>query len=174
MGLKGLTMVYTGNGKGKTTAALGLALRAMGNGKKVFMLQFMKGSKEYGEVRMTPSLPLLTLVQSGLESFVSKDDPSAEDLRLARQGLDLAKDAIDSGNYDLIILDEINIALDYSLFPLEEALNLIKNKPNHLDLVLTGRYAPPQILEMADLISDVQEIRHHYAAGIQARAGIEF
>ncbi len=171
---KGLVMVYTGSGKGKTTAALGLALRAMGHGKKVFFLQFMKGSKEYGEVQIAAALPLLTLVQSGLETFVIKGSPSPEDLRLARQGLDMAKQAVKSGDYDLVVLDEVNIALDYQLFPLEEVLELIKSKPSGLDLVLTGRYAPPQVLEAADLVSEVLEVRHHYEAGVQAREGIEF
>ncbi|MCL4439975.1 MAG: cob(I)yrinic acid a,c-diamide adenosyltransferase [Firmicutes bacterium] len=174
MDYQGLVMVYTGSGKGKTTAALGLALRAMGHGKRVFFLQFMKGSKEYGEVQIAPTLPLLTLVQSGLETFVIKGSPSPEDLRLARQGLDMAKQAVGSGEYDLVVLDEVNVALDYRLFPLDEVLELIESKPSGLDLVLTGRYAPPQILEVADMVSDVQEIRHHYASGIQAREGIEF
>lgn len=171
---KGLVMVYTGNGKGKTTAALGLAMRAMGHGKKVYFLQFMKGSKNYGEVRLASSLPLLTLVQSGLETFVIKGDPSPEDLRLARQGLALAKAAVMSGEYDLIVLDEVNVALDYDLVPLEEILDLIKRKPVGVDLVLTGRYVPPQVLEAADLISDVQEVRHHYSSGVLAREGIEY
>jgi cob(I)alamin adenosyltransferase len=171
---QGLVMVYTGDGKGKTTAALGLAMRAMGHGKKVYFLQFMKGSKEYGEVQLAPQLPLLTLVQSGLESFVIKGDLSEEDVRLAREGLEFAKQAVNNGDYDLVVLDEVNIALDYELFPLEEVLELIRNKPGKLDLVLTGRYVPLEILATADTISEVREIKHHYASGVQARAGIEF
>ncbi|HWJ04023.1 MAG TPA: cob(I)yrinic acid a,c-diamide adenosyltransferase [Verrucomicrobiae bacterium] len=170
----GLIMIYTGNGKGKTTAALGLALRAMGHGKRVFIMQFMKGSKEYGEVKIAGQLPLLTLVQSGLESFVIKGAPSAEDLRLARRGLDLAWEAVKSGQYELIILDEINVALDYDLVPLAEVLELLKTKPAGLDLVLTGRYVPEGVLELADLISEVKEVRHHYNSGVQAREGMEF
>jgi len=170
----GLIMVYTGNGKGKTTAALGLAMRAMGHGKKVYFLQFMKGSKNYGEVRLASSLPLLTLIQSGLETFVIKGSPSEEDLRLARQGLDAAKEAVMSGEYELVVLDEINVALDYNLIPLDEVLDLLRNKPVSLDLVLTGRYVPPQVLERADLISEVQEVKHHYSSGVQAREGIEY
>ncbi len=171
---QGLVMVYTGDGKGKTTAALGLAMRAMGHGKRVYFLQFMKGSKEYGEVQLAPQLPLLTLVQSGLESFVIKGNPSQEDLRLARAGLELAKQAVNSGSYDLVVLDEVNIALDYELFPLQEVLQLIKHKPGQLDLVLTGRYVPEAVLAVADMISEVREVRHHYASGVEARAGIEF
>lgn len=171
---QGLVMVYMGNGKGKTTAALGLALRAMGHGKKVYFLQFMKGSKNYGEVKMAAGLPLMTFVQSGLETFVVKGSPSKEDLRLARQGMDLAKEAVISGDYDLVILDEINVAMDYELVPTGEVLQLINLKPTSVDLVLTGRYIPSQVLDLADLISEVQEIRHHYASGVQAREGIEY
>lgn len=167
-------MVYTGNGKGKTTAALGLAMRAMGHGKKVFFLQFMKGSKNYGEVKLASSLPLMTLVQSGLETFVIKGNPSPEDLRLATEGLALAKEAVLYGEYDLVVLDEINVAMDYELVPIEEVRDLIQQKPMSVDLVLTGRYIPRQVLELADLISEVQEVRHHYASGVPAREGIEY
>lgn len=171
---KGLVMVYTGNGKGKTTAALGLALRAMGHGTEVFFLQFMKGSREYGEVKIAASLPLLTLVQSGLESFVKKSAPSPEDLRLAAQGLQLAVEAVNSGKYGLVVLDELNVALDYKLISLEDTIKMIRDRPPELDLVITGRYAPAEILQLADTISEVAEIRHHYNEGVKARAGIEF
>ncbi|MDA8442632.1 MAG: cob(I)yrinic acid a,c-diamide adenosyltransferase [Peptococcaceae bacterium] len=170
----GLVMVYMGNGKGKTTAAFGQALRAMGHGKKVYLLQFMKGSKDYGEVRMAAQLPLMTLVQSGLPSFVVKGNPTPEDLRLARRGLELAQAAVSSGQFGLVILDEVNIALDYELIPVEEVLYLIEHRPPGVDLVLTGRYPPRQILAVADLVSEIREVRHHFAAGIKAREGIEF
>lgn len=172
---KGLVQVYTGNGKGKTTASLGLALRAIGHGYKVFMLQFMKGSKDYGELQAAEKyLPNLIIVQSGLETFVSKENPSQADIDLAKQGLKTAKKIISEGHYDLVILDEINVALDFNLVELEEVLDIIKNKPTHIELVLTGRYVPKKILEYADLVSDINLVKHPYYQGISARQGIEF
>ena len=173
---RGLVLVYTGNGKGKTTASLGLALRAIGHGSKVFMLQFMKGpGNMYGEhVAAEKYLPMLKRVRSGRECFVDKKNPSAEDVRLAREGLDAARKAISSCEYDLVILDEINVALDYHLVELADVLDLIKSRPGHVDLVLTGRYAPPDIVEMADLVSEVNEVKHHYRSGVPAREGIEY
>lgn len=172
---KGFVHVYTGNGKGKTTASLGLALRALGHGQRVFMLQFMKGSKEYGELKAAEKhLPNLIVVQSGLETFVCKEQPSLKDLDLARQGLDIAKKIIAAGHYDMVILDEINVALDFNLIPLEEVLDLIKNKPARLELVLTGRYAPQEVIDAADLVSDVTLVKHPYYQGVEAREGIEY
>ncbi len=171
---KGIVFVYTGNGKGKTTAALGLALRALGHGAKVFVVQFMKG-RDYGEVLSAKEfLPNLTIYQSGLDSFVMKDNPSPVDIELARQGLEVAKKAIASGEYDMVILDEINVALDFKLISLEEVLDLIRNKPPQLDLGLTGRYAPPEIIEAADLVTEMVEVKHPYAKGVPARKGFEY
>jgi cob(I)alamin adenosyltransferase len=172
---QGMVHVYTGNGKGKTTASLGLALRALGHGYRVFMLQFMKGSKEYGELQAAEKyLPNLTIVQSGLETFVIKENPSKEDLDLARQGLDIAKKTVTAGVYDLVILDEINVALDFNLIPLTEVLELLKNKPPHVELVLTGRYVPHEVIDAADLVSDVTLVKHPYYQGVEAREGIEY
>ncbi|HHW42392.1 cob(I)yrinic acid a,c-diamide adenosyltransferase [Desulfofundulus thermobenzoicus] len=172
---KGYVHVYTGNGKGKTTAALGLALRAIGHGCRVFMLQFMKGSKEYGEVQAAEKyLPDLVIVQSGLETFVDKDNPSPEDMRLAREGLELARRVIREGNYDLVILDEINVAVDFKLIPLEDVLDLIHTKPAHVELVLTGRYAHPAIIRAADIVTEMNLIDHPYYHGVEAREGIEY
>ena len=172
---RGMVHVYTGNGKGKTTASLGLALRALGHGYRVFMLQFMKGSKEYGELQAAEKyLPNLAIVQSGLETFVIKENPSKEDLDLARQGLDIAKKTVTDGVYDLVILDEINVALDFNLIPLAEVLELLKNKPPHVELVLTGRYVPQEVIDAADLVSDVTLVKHPYYQGVEAREGIEY
>jgi len=172
---KGLVQVITGNGKGKTTASLGQALRSIGHGYKVFMLQFMKGNKNYGELQAAEKhLPNLIIVQSGLETFVSKENPSRTDIDLARQGLETAKKIIFNGNYDLVILDEINVALDFKLVDLEEVLHIIKNKPKHVELILTGRYAPPQIIELGDLVSDITLVKHPYYQGVSARKGIEY
>jgi cob(I)alamin adenosyltransferase len=171
---KGLVIVITGRGKGKTTAAFGQALRAIGQGYKVFVLQFMKGRK-YGEfIAAEKYLSHLTIRMSGLDSFVMRDNPAAIDIELAQKGLDAAQKAINSGKYDMVILDEINVALDFKLVALPKVIELIKNKPAGLDLILTGRYAPPEIIELADTVSEIKEIKHHYAAGIKDRAGIEY
>ena len=171
---RGLVLVHTGNGKGKTTAAFGQALRAVGQGLRVCVIQFMKGRK-YGEFLAAERyLPNLTIHLSGLDSFVMRDKPAPVDIELARKGLDMAREAVSSGNYDMVILDEINVAVDFKLIPLEEVINLIRNKPAALDLVLTGRYAAPEIMELADTVSEVREIKHHYSAGIKDRAGIEY
>ena len=171
---KGLVIVITGNGKGKTTAAFGQALRAIGQGYKVFVLQFMKGRK-YGEfIAAEKYLPHLTIRMSGLDSFVMRDNPATIDIELAQKGLDVAQKAIKSGKYDMVILDEINVALDFKLIALSEVIELIKNKPANLDLILTGRYAPKEIIKLADTVSEIQEVKHHYNAGIKDRAGIEY
>ena len=171
---KGLVIVITGSGKGKTTAAFGQALRAIGQGYKVFVLQFMKGRK-YGEfIAAEKYLPHLTIRMFGLDSFVMRDNPAAIDIELAQKGLDMAKKVIKSGKYDMVILDEINVALDFKLIALTEVIELINNKPSNLDLILTGRYAPPEIIELADTVSEIKEIKHHYATGIKDRAGIEY
>jgi cob(I)alamin adenosyltransferase len=172
---KGLVHVYTGNGKGKTTAALGLALRAIGHGWRVYMLQFMKGSKNYGEIIAAGRyLPGFTIVQSGLETFVSKEEPARADLDLALAGLELAKKVISKNQYDLVILDEINVALDFKLIPLEEVVKLIQNKPPAMELVLTGRYAPKEIISLGNVVSDITLIEHPYYHGAAAKEGIEF
>jgi cob(I)alamin adenosyltransferase len=171
---KGLVMVLTGNGKGKTTSALGQAIRAIGHGFKVSMIQFMKGRK-YGEIIATEQyLPDFKVENYGLDSFVMKDNPAPVDIELAQKGLERARELIMSEGYDMIILDEINVALDFKLISLEETLEIIKNKPPKLNLILTGRNVPPEIIEIADMVSEVKEIKHHYAAGIKDRAGIEY
>ncbi len=171
---RGLVIVLTGNGKGKTTAAMGQALRALGHGKTVLVIQFMKGRK-YGEVLAAEQhLPGITIVQSGLDSFVMRDHPAAVDVELAKQGLEMAREALASGSHDMVILDEINVAVDFRLIPLQDLLELIRNRPPAVDLILTGRYAAPEVLELADTVSEIQEIRHHYSKGIKERAGIEY
>nr|WP_162991142.1 cob(I)yrinic acid a,c-diamide adenosyltransferase [Biomaibacter acetigenes] len=175
MSKKGLILLYTGNGKGKTTASLGLAVRAIGHGEKVYMIQFMKGSESYGEVQAVRKyLPRFELIQKGLDKFVKKGNPTPEDLKLAGEGMDLARKVISEGKHDLVILDEINVAVDYGLVPEEDVLNLISLKPEHVTLVLTGRYASEKIMAKADMISEVKEIKHHYKKGIPAQPGIEY
>jgi len=170
----GLVQVYTGNGKGKTTACFGLALRASGHGKKVIIIQFMKGDPNYGEVKAVKNLPNIELIQSGLPTFVKKGDPSPEDLELAEKGLDIAVNAVKSGEYDLVILDEINVAVDFGLISLKSVLEIIENKNEKTELILSGRYAAKELTEIADLVSEVKEIKHPFTKGIPARKGIDF
>ena len=169
----GIVQVYTGNGKGKTTAAVGLGLRAVGHGMKVFMLQFMKGDPEYGELLALNKIEGFDYLQSGLPTFVVRGNPSEEDLRLAREGLEKAKELLKEGSYDLVILDEINCAVDYGLLSVRDVLDLMEMKPPNVELVLTGRRAPKEIIDTADLVSEVREVKHPYARGLESREGIE-
>lgn len=165
--------VYTGNGKGKTTAAVGLGLRAAGAGGRVLMIQFMKG-RRYGELEILRGVANFEVQQHGRDEFVRRDRPDLQDIDLARQGLAAARTAIMSSNYDLVILDELNVALDFKLVSLEEVVALLQARPRQVELVLTGRYAPPEILALADLVTEMREVRHFYARGVQARPGIEY
>jgi cob(I)alamin adenosyltransferase len=168
-----LLQVYTGDGKGKTTAAFGLALRACGHDWRVLIIQFMKGDPSYGEIAAASQVKGLTVVQTGLPTFVEKGNPSKEDLAEARRGLDLAREAVGSGRYDMVILDELNVAIDYALVPLEEVLELVDACPPETELVVTGRYAKKALLDKAALVSEVREIKHPYQLGIVSRVGID-
>jgi cob(I)alamin adenosyltransferase len=171
---RGTIQVYTGDGKGKTTAALGLALRACGHGLKVLMIQFMKGSKNYGEVIIADEIPGFTLIQSGLPTFVEKGNPSEEDLKLAKEGMEMARKAVADASCDILILDEVNVAVDYGLVGVKQVLETLKQKPPEMEIVLTGRYAPPEFMEIADLVTEMKEIKHHYMSGLGMREGIEY
>lgn len=169
---KGYIQVYTGNGKGKTTASLGLALRACGAGKKVFIGQFVKG-KYYSEIlAIEKYLNGIVLKQYGLDCFIYKE-PGKEDIIAARNGLAEMKTIINSGGYDIVIMDELNIALYYKLVELKDVLEILKNKPTNVEIVITGRYASDKIIEIADLVTEMNEIKHYYTKGIEAREGIE-
>jgi cob(I)alamin adenosyltransferase len=172
---RGLVQVYTGNGKGKTTAALGLALRASGHGMKVLIVQFMKGGKETGEQKAAPRLsPNLHIVKAGREGFVSKSTPDPVDVKLAREGFSAAEEALRKSEYDIVILDEINVAIDFGLLPLSVLLRLIDSKPEGVELILTGRNANPEVLEKADLVTEMVERKHYFKEETPARRGIEF
>ncbi len=170
---KGLIQVYTGNGKGKTTASLGLALRACGHGYKVAMVQFMKKNESYGEVQASKYLPGFSLYQFGRNVFVRRN-PDQIDIELAKEGLSFAKEIMEKEEYDIIILDEINVAVDYGLLTEEEVLKFLDFKPENIELILTGRYAKDSIVKRADLVTEMKEIKHPYEKGIMAREGIEF
>ncbi len=171
---KGYIHVYTGNGKGKTTAALGLAFRAMGSGLKTYIGQFMKGQK-YGELAAANKVPdYITIEQYGKETFVHvRFPPQPEDVQMAKDGLEKARRAINSGNYDIVVLDEIITAHHFSLVTVAEMLELIREKPQGIELVFTGRYAPKELIDAADIVTEMTEVKHYYQQNIAAREGIE-
>ncbi|MGQ9708132.1 MAG: cob(I)yrinic acid a,c-diamide adenosyltransferase [bacterium] len=168
-----MVQVYTGNGKGKTTAAFGLALRAAGHNWRVLVVQFLKGDSTYGEVQAARYIPGLEVRQFGLKTFVEKGRPKPQDLSLAQEGLKFARSSINSGKYQLVILDEINVAVDYGLVLLDDVLRLCQQCPPDVELVLTGRGAKRQLIEIADLVSEVNEIKHPFQKGVVNRVGID-
>jgi cob(I)alamin adenosyltransferase len=173
--VKGYTQVYTGNCKGKTTAAMGLAFRAMGSGMKTYIGQFMKG-QVYGELESARMVaPYITIEQFGRKDLVHvKNPPLAEDVRMAADGLAKSRQALLSGDYDIVVFDEILTAHDFNLVSVEDILDLVKIKPECVELVLTGRYAPQEVIDAADLVTEMVEIKHYYRHGVEARRGIEF
>ncbi len=168
---KGYIHIYTGNGKGKTTAAFGLSLRAVCAGKKVYIGQFVKGMK-YSEVKAEEYLPNLEIHQFGRSCFIDRE-PTDEDIKLAQDGFEKCKKIMSNGEYDLVVLDEINIALFFKLLKVEEVIKAINEKASNVELVLTGRYAPQELVDIADLVTEMKEIKHYYQKGVTARKGIE-
>ena len=171
----GLTIVHTGNGKGKTTAALGLAIRAWGEGLKVLILQFIKGGWMYGELKALEKFaPDITVKQCG-EGFTRRGNTDMQKhIDAAKKTIAEAKEEMQSGKWDMIILDELNYAVDFGLVPIESALDLIDSKPEKMHLIMTGRNAKPEIIEKADLVTEMKEIKHPFHKGIKAQKGIEF
>jgi len=170
---KGVLLVITGNGKGKTTSAFGTALRALGHGFKVAVVQFMKG-RIYGELEVLRDRLGVDVFQFGRNAFVDPKNPDPRDLELARQGLDKAWEIVRAGQHDLLILDEIIYVASYGLIPEPEVLALARARPRWMDLILTGRGASAELTELADTVSEVREIKHHYKKGIESRAGMEY
>jgi cob(I)alamin adenosyltransferase len=174
---RGLIVVYTGNGKGKTTAALGIALRSVGHGHKVWMIQFIKGEWYYGELtsskRLEPEFELIA-AGKGFVGILDDDHSIAEHQTAAKNAVVLAKNKITSGEYDVIILDEINYAVKLSLIPKEDVINILKLVPRQTTIVLTGNYALPEIIDMADLVTEMKEIKHPYRSGLKAKEGIDY
>lgn len=171
---RGAIHVYTGCGKGKTTAALGLALRALGHGQQVFIGQFMKSGRDSGEVRMARTLPGLTIEPFGRDTFVCRESPDPEDVRAAQAGLERMRAIVAEGRHDLVVLDEVNVAMDCHLIDRQEVIALLQARPSPMEIVLTGRGAPAEIVALADLVSEVREIRHPWRRQIPARPGVEY
>ncbi|UCD56652.1 MAG: cob(I)yrinic acid a,c-diamide adenosyltransferase [Candidatus Hydrogenedentota bacterium] len=190
----GLIHIYTGNGKGKTTSALGMAMRAVGSGLKVIMIQFLKSSNRYGELDGASTLsPAFEIVQMGpecvrllenpaadkqcvgcMECHVDPDNPRVSDFEAARRALEFARECVTGGEYDLVILDEINYAVDFNLLSAEEVVSLLKCRNEGVEVVLTGRSAHPMLVELADYVTEMHEIKHPWSGGTMARKGIEY
>jgi len=168
----GLVQVYTGDGKGKTTAALGLALRAAGHGLRTYIGQFMKGQK-YGELVALRSHPHITLVQYGDVAFLRREDVRPEHVAQAERGLDAARRAMHSGEYAIVVLDEVNMAVWFGLLSEAQLHGFLDERPADVEVILTGRRAPQSIIDRADLVTEMREVKHYYARGIGARVGIE-
>ena len=174
---KGLTIVYTGKGKGKTTAALGIALRATGYNKKICMIQFIKGSWHYGEMssskRLEPEFEMVA-VGKGFVGILDDNSPREDHEKIAQEAIKISNEKIHSGKYDIVILDEINYAVNLQLISIDDVLKLIKAKPSDVDLVLTGNYAKDEVIEMADLVTEMKQVKHPFQRGIKAKEGIDF
>ena len=177
MSKNGLTIVYTGKGKGKTPAALGIALRATGYKKKICMIQFIKGSWHYGEMdsskRLEPEFEMVT-IGKGFVGIMDDKSSKTDHQKVAKEAIRISNEKIQSGKYDIVILDEINYAVNLNLISLDDVLDLIKSKPENVDLVLTGNYAKEEVIEAADLVTEMKEIKHPFQKGIKAKEGIDF
>ncbi|MBI5001365.1 MAG: cob(I)yrinic acid a,c-diamide adenosyltransferase [Euryarchaeota archaeon] len=170
----GMLHVYTGDGKGKTTAALGLAMRAAGHGRKVIVIQFMKGQINYGELESAKRIPGMEIHQFGRASFVSKESPDPVDVQMALEGLEFSKKILLERKHDVVVLDELNVAIEWKLVSLAEVLEMLHDRPKDVEVIITGRYAPKEIIEMADLVTEMKEIKHPYQRGTLGREGVEF
>ncbi len=166
--------IFTGDGKGKTSAALGIALRAIGHGLRVHIVYFMKGEFPYGEQKTLSQMPNVTFTRFGFESFVDPANVKPEEKDQARKALEAAREAMLSLEYDIVILDEVNVAVAWKLVDIEDVLRLISEKPEKVELILTGRYADPRLIEKADLVTDMVKVKHPYDKGTLSRRGIDY
>ena len=171
---KGLVQIFTGEGKGKTSAALGAVIRALGHGLRVYIVFFMKGDFPYGEQKILCQLPNCTVEKFGFQEFVDPAHVKPEEKKEARKALEAARKAMVSLKYDVVILDEVNVAAAWKLIDVDDVVKLIKDKPGKVELILTGRYADPKIIELADLVTDMVKIKHPFDKGILSRKGIEY
>lgn len=171
--MRGYIHIYTGNGKGKSTAAFGMALRAVGAGMSVYIAQFVKG-RNYSEITaIREQLPKITIRQFGRGCFII-NNPTPEDVEVARKGLREVAEVLASGRYEMVILDEASIAIYYDLFTASELIELLKKRAYKTEVIITGRYAPDELIDYADLVTDMREIKHYYRQGVEAREGIEY
>jgi cob(I)alamin adenosyltransferase len=174
---KGLVIVFTGKGKGKTTAALGIVLRSIGHGYKVGMIQFIKGEWNYGEInsskRLEPEFEMI-VAGKGFVGIIDDDHPLEEHQKAAKQGITLVKQRLSENLYDILILDEINYAVKLNLISVKDVLDIIESKPYKTSLVLTGNYASDEVIALADMVTEMNEIKHPYKMGIKARKGIDY
>lgn len=171
---RGLVYVFTGEGKGKTSAALGIVLRALGNGLRVYIAFFMKGSYYSGERNILAKLPNVAMVSFTSSGFTDPANVRPEEKQQAKQTLSTAREAMLSGNYDVVVLDEVNLAVAWKLIELDEVVQLINDKPRNLELILTGRKADTRLVQMADLVTEMLKIKHPYDEGVPARKGIDY
>lgn len=168
---KGYIQIYTGNGKGKTTAAIGIAVRALLSGKNVFIGQFVKDMK-YNETKLTEHFDNIEIEQLGTGCFITKT-PNEEDIKAAKNGLELCSEKLSSSEYNLIIMDEVFIAIYFKLLEVDDVINVLKNKSVTTEVVLTGRYAPKELIDIADLVTDMVEVKHYYTQGVLSRDGFD-
>lgn len=172
---QGLVLIFTGSGKGKTTAAIGSVVRAAGHGLRVFVIYFMKGEDFiHGENIILAQLPNVKIANFGQSGWINKKNRNARHKEQAALALTTAKNAIISGDYDIIVLDEITVAIEYRLIELEDFIEFVKEKPKEVALILTGRFANPRLIQMADLVTEMQMVKHPYTQGIEAQRGIEY
>ncbi len=171
---RGLVQIFTGDGKGKTSAALGTTLRALGHGLRAYIVFFMKGDYPYGERNILSELPNVTVASFGQKGFTDPSKIKPEEIEQAKQALAAAREAMLSGDYDLVVLDEVNVAIAWNLIALDEVIRLIEDKPRNVELILTGRQADTKLIELADLVTEMVKIKHPYDKGEPARKGIDY
>jgi len=171
---KGLVQIFTGEGKGKTSAALGVVLRALGHGLRVCIVAFMKGDYPYGEWEVLSKLPNVKIAKFGFRTFTDPANIKPEEIEQAKQALAAAREAMLGGDYDLVVLDEVNVATAWKLVELDEVVRLIRDKPSNVELILTGRHADTKLVQLADLVTECLKIKHPYDKGITSRKGIDY
>ena len=172
--MSGLVQVFTGNGKGKTSAALGVVMRCLGHGMRTHVTFFMKGEFPYGEQEVLARLPNVTFGRFGHVEFVDPQNVKPDEREQARQALEDARKAVMSGEYDLVVLDEVNVAAAWGLVDVEDVVALVEGKPERTEIILTGRYADERIVQLADLVTEMREVKHPFQKGVTSRKGMDY